>query len=119
MKIGIIGSVNIGGTLASLFAKAGHDVLISNSRGPQSLKDLVNAIGSRAKAVTPEEAVALGDVIVLALPWRNRNQLPAAQHFDGKIVIDATNPYKPDLSIYDLGDSTSFEEIAKLMPRAL
>ena len=118
MKIGIIGSGNIGGTLASLFAKAGHEVFISNTRGPQSLKDLVNALGSRAKAVTPEEAVAHGDVIVLAIPWRNRDQLPAARLFDGKIVIDATNPYKPDLSIYDLGDSTSSEEIAKVMPRA-
>ena len=118
MKIGIIGSGNIGGTLASLFAKAGHEVFISNTRGPQSLKDLVNAIGSRAKGVTPEEAVVHGDVIVLAIPWRNRDQLPAAQLFDGKIVIDATNPYKPDHSIHDLGDSTSSEEIAKLMPRA-
>jgi 8-hydroxy-5-deazaflavin:NADPH oxidoreductase len=117
MKIGIIGSGNIGGTLASLFAKAGHEVFISNTRGPESLKDLVSAIGSRAKGVTPEEAVAHGDVIVLAIPWRNRDQLPAAQLFDGKIVVDATNPYKPDLSVYDLGDSTSSEEIAKLMPR--
>lgn len=118
MKIGIIGSGNIGGTLAALFAKAGHEVFVSNTRGPQSLKDLVNVIGPRAKAAAPEEAIALGDVIVLALPWRNRSQLPSAELLSGKIVVDATNPYKPDLSLYDLGDSTSSEEIAKLMPGA-
>ena len=119
MKIGIIGSGKIGGTLAHLFAKAGHEISISNSRGPHSLTHVVAEIGPRATAVTPEEAVALGDVVVLALPWRNRHQLPEAKLFEGKIVVDATNPYKPEgLGLHDLGDSTSSEEIAKLMPRA-
>jgi 8-hydroxy-5-deazaflavin:NADPH oxidoreductase len=119
MKIGIIGSGKIGGALARLFASVGHDVFISNSRGPHSLKDMVAALGPRVAAVTPEEAVAHGDVVVLALPWRNRQELPAAKLFEGKIVVDATNPYKPEgFGTHDLGDSTSSEEIAKHMPGA-
>jgi len=118
MKIGIIGSGMIGSTLARLFAKAGHDVFVSNSRGPHSLKDLEATLGHRVKALTPEEAIAHGDVVVLALPWRNRRELPGAKLFERKIVVDATNPYKPEGSVHDLGDSTSSEEIAKLMPGA-
>jgi predicted dinucleotide-binding enzyme len=119
MKIGIIGSGKIGGTLARLFANAGYDVFISNSRGPHSLKDMVATLGPRVKAVTPQEAVTHGDVVVLALPWRNRQELPAAKLFEEKIVVDATNPYKPEgFGIHDLGDSTSSEEIAKHMPGA-
>lgn len=118
MKIGIIGSGKIGGTLARLFANAGHDVIISNSRGPQSIKHMEAELGPPVKAVTPAEAVAQGEVVVVALPWRNRHELPAAKLFHDKIVVDATNPYKPDFGLYDLGDSTSCEEIAKLMPGA-
>ncbi len=92
MRIGIIGSGNIGGTAARLFAKAGHEVAVSNSRGPESLKSLVASIGGKARAAPVEEAVAFGDVVLLALPWRNRKELPEAEHFEGKIVIDATNP---------------------------
>ena len=72
MKIGIIGSGNIGGTAARLFAKAGHDVAVSNSRGPESLSSLAASIGGKARAATVEEAVAFGDVVLLALPWRDR-----------------------------------------------
>jgi predicted dinucleotide-binding enzyme len=119
MKIGIIGSGMVGGTLARLFASASHDVFISNSRGPHSLEDLTATLGPRVKAVTTEDAVRLGDVVVLALPWRNKQQLPPAELFDGKIVIDATNPYKPEMrGVYDLGNSTSSEEIAKRVPGA-
>ncbi len=86
MKIGIIGSGNIGGTAARLFAKAGHDVAVSNSRGPESLKSLVASIGGKARAATVEEAVKFGDVVLLALPWQDRHELPPAELFAGKIV---------------------------------
>ena len=59
MKIGIIGSGMIGGTLSRLFTNAGHDVFVSNSRGPHSLKDLEATLGPRIKALTAEEAVAM------------------------------------------------------------
>jgi predicted dinucleotide-binding enzyme len=116
VKIGIIGSGNIGGTAARLFAKAGHDVAVSNSRGPESLKSLVASIGGKARAATVEEAVAFGDVVLLALPWRDRRELPPAARFAGKIVIDATNPYTPDGKIDDLGASSSSEEVARQLP---
>jgi predicted dinucleotide-binding enzyme len=118
VKIGIIGSGNIGGTAARLFAKAGHDVAVSNSRGPESLSSLAASIGSKARAATVEEAVAFGDVVLLALPWRDRQELPPAGLFAGKIVIDATNPYTPDGKIDDLGASSSSEELARQLPGA-
>jgi predicted dinucleotide-binding enzyme len=118
MKIGIIGSGNIGGTAARLFVAAGHEVAISNSRGPESLESLVSSIGERARAATVEEAIAFGDVVLLALPWRDRQKLPPADRFAGKIVIDATNPYTPTGGLYDLGTSGSSEEIARQLPAA-
>jgi 8-hydroxy-5-deazaflavin:NADPH oxidoreductase len=113
-KIGIIGSGNIGGTAAKLFAKAGYEVAISNSRGPESLTSLVNSIGSNVKATTIDDAIKFGDVILLALPWRKRQELlPLSELFTGKIVIDATNPYSENFEVLDLGNDTSSEEIAK------
>lgn len=118
MKIGIIGSGNIGGTAARLFAKAGHDVAVSNSRGPESLKSLIASVGGKVRAGTVEEAVAFGNVVLLALPWRDRRQLPPAALLAGKIVIDATNPYAADGKLLDLGDSSSSEEVARQLPGA-
>ena len=113
-KIGIIGSGNIGGTAAMLFAKAGYDVAISNSRGPESLRSLVNSISANVKATTVDDAIKFGDVILLALPWRKRQELsPLSELFTGKIVIDATNPYSENFEVLDLGNDTSSEAIAK------
>lgn len=117
MRIGVIGSGNIGGTAARLFAAAGHEVGVSNASGPESLRELVEQLGPRACAMTVEEAADFGQVVLLALPWRNRLDLPA-QRLAGKIVIDATNPYAPDQSVYDLHGSTSSEEVAKVLPGA-
>ena len=118
MKIGIIGSGNIGSTAARLFTSAGHEVAISNSRGPESLKSPVYSIGGNARAATVEEAIAFGDVVLLALPWRDRQKLPPAERFAGKIVIDATNPYTAEGGLFDLGASSSSEEIARQLPGA-
>jgi 8-hydroxy-5-deazaflavin:NADPH oxidoreductase len=117
MRIGIIGSGNIGGTAAKLFMLARHEVALSHASGPESLRDDVAALGPRARAATIEEAIDFGDVVLLAIPWRSRGDLPAAR-LRGKIVIDAMNPYKPDRSLYDLGSSTSSEEVAKALPGA-
>ncbi len=117
MRVGIIGSGNIGGTAAKLIVKAGHDVALSHESGPESLRDQVAALGGRARAATIEEAVDFGDVVLLAIPWRSREQLPA-DRLRRKIVIDAMNPYRPDHGLYDLGDSTSSEEVAKTLPGA-
>ncbi len=117
MRIGIIGSGKIGGTVAKLFAKAGHEVALSHASGPESLRDQVAALGSRARAVTVEEAADFGEVVLLAIPWKDHRDLPAAR-LRGKIVVDAMNPYRPDGGIYDLGDSTSSEEVAKTLTGA-
>jgi hypothetical protein len=117
MKIGIIGSGNIGGTAARLFAAAGHEVALSHKSRLQSLREQVAHLGEKARAMTVDEAAAFGDVILLALPWRAREDLPV-ERLAGKIVIDATNPYRPDFSLYDLGDSSSSEEMLRTLPRA-
>jgi 8-hydroxy-5-deazaflavin:NADPH oxidoreductase len=118
MKIGIIGAGHIGGTAARLFAQAGHEVALSNSRGPKSLSSLVSSIGSNVTAMTAEGATRFGEVILLALPWRKLDQLPPASDFKGKIVIDATNPYSAFGQVVDLGENTSSEEVAKQLSGA-
>jgi predicted dinucleotide-binding enzyme len=118
MKIGIIGAGNIGAATARLFVKAGHEIAISNSRGPDSLRDLVKELGEHAHAMTVDEAAQFGEVVLLAVPWRSPEALPKPELVAGKIVIDAMNPYKPDFTFYDLGDSTSSEETAKRLPGA-
>lgn len=122
MDIGIIGAGNIGTNAAILFAKAGHKVAISNSKGPESLLDLVTQIGPNASAASVTEAVRFGEVVLLALPWSQRTKLPHDILFENKIVIDATNPYIVDqagrFEVENLGASTSSEEILRLIPGA-
>ena len=118
MKIGIIGAGNIGHTAARLFVEAGHEVALSNSRGPESLRDVVAGLGEKAHAATVDEAAQFGEIVLLAVPWSKPEALPGAQTVAGKIVIDAMNPYKPGGGFYDLGDSTSSEETAKRLPGA-
>jgi predicted dinucleotide-binding enzyme len=96
MKIGIIGAGMIGATAAKLFANAGHEVALSNSRGPGSLTALVAELGPRAKALTVADAARWADVVLLAVPWRASDALPPADAVAGKIVIDAMNPYADD-----------------------
>ena len=94
MKIGIIGSGNIGATAARLFVKAGHDVGISNSRSGQGLDALISELGSNAKAMSIEEAARFGDIVLIAIPFGKYETLPS-DAFKGKVVIDAGN-YYPD-----------------------
>ncbi len=111
MRIGIIGAGHIGGTLARLFTRAGHEVAVSNSRGPDTLRGLVAELGDRARAATPAEAARFGEVVVVAIPFGRYRELPA-DALAGKIVID-TNNYFPqrDGNIPELaaGRATSSE----------
>jgi predicted dinucleotide-binding enzyme len=92
MKIGIVGSGNIGATAARLFVRAGHEVALSNSRGGQGLDALVAELDGKAKAGTIEEAANFGEVILVAIPFGKYSTLPA-DAFKGKVVIDAGNYY--------------------------
>ncbi len=94
MKIGIIGAGNIGGTLTRRFRALGHDVLVANSRGPQSLADLAAETG--ATAVTVEEAARRGDIVVVTIPEKNISRLPPDLFADAEpsiVVIDTGNYY--------------------------
>lgn len=92
MQIGIIGAGNIGGTLARHLTRAGYEVGVSNSRGPDTLKDLVAELGEGARALTAEEAADLGEVVVVSVPFGRYRELPTGD-LDGTIVIDANNYY--------------------------
>jgi predicted dinucleotide-binding enzyme len=118
MRIGIVGAGMIGGTAARLFVRAGHEVAVSNSRGPQTLAALAEQIGPGAHAATVEDAARFGDVVLLAVPWRAPEALPPAELLRGKIVIDAMNPYTSGGGVAELGDSTSSEETQKRLPGA-
>ena len=117
MKIGILGSGHAGSTLGRLLAKAGHTVFFS-SRHPRDLEELAREAGSGAQAGTLEDAARFGEIIVLMIPWRKREDLPKHDLFKGKIVVDAMNPYSSFGRPIDLGDQTSSEEVAKLLPGA-
>ena len=90
--IGLIGAGNIGTAVAQLAVAAGYDVVLSNSRGPQTLTDLVERLGDRARAATVEEAAAAGDVVVVTIPLHAYTSVPA-EPLAGKVVIDTNNYY--------------------------
>ena len=92
--MGLIGAGHIGSQIARLAVKHGYEVVISNSRGPETLTELVAELGPRARAATPSEAAAAGDIVVVTVPLKNYRQVPVAP-LAGKIVID-TNNYYPE-----------------------
>lgn len=118
LKIGIIGAGHTGATAARLFTRAGHEVVISNSRGPDSLRELVAELGPRAHAMTVNEAAKFGNVVLLAVPWRSPEALPDPETVFGKVVIDAMNPYAAQGKVVDLPGSSSGEETARRLPGA-
>jgi 8-hydroxy-5-deazaflavin:NADPH oxidoreductase len=114
MKIGIIGSGNIGATAARLFTGAGHEVALSNSRGGEGLDGLVAELGGGARATGVEEAARFGEVVLVAVPFGKYEALPA-EAFEGKVVIDAGNYYPQrdgHLAELDEGRTTSSELVA-------
>ena len=110
--IGLIGAGHIGSQVARLAVKNGHDVVISNSRGPETLNDLVKELGPKARAATPLEAAKAGDIVVVTVPLKNYQQVPV-EPLAGKIVIDTNNYYpQRDGHIAELDDeSTTTSEL--------
>ncbi|MGO4587449.1 NADPH-dependent F420 reductase [Paenarthrobacter sp. 2TAF44] len=90
--LGIIGTGNIGAAIARLAVNAGIRVVLSNSRGPETLAGFVSELGPLASAGTVEQAAAAGDVVVLSVPLTAHTAVPAS-HLEGKAVLDTTNYY--------------------------
>jgi hypothetical protein len=118
MKIGIIGAGRIGQAVARRLVTAGHEVMLSNAAGPESLAAVKKALGGKAHAGTVQDAAAYGEVVFLAIPVAAMFDLPAAE-LDGKIVVDATNYYpQRDGQIPELDDGSigSSELLARDLP---
>jgi len=90
--IGFIGSGNIGSSIARAAIARGDEVVLSNSRGPETLAELVAELGEHARAATPAEAAAAADLVVVTVPFKAVNDLPV-EPFVGKIVMDTNNYY--------------------------
>jgi 8-hydroxy-5-deazaflavin:NADPH oxidoreductase len=107
--LGVIGSGMIGSAVARLAVATGLEVVLSNSRGPETLADLVAGLGGRARAATPARAARAGDLVVAAIPLRAYKQLPA-DALTGKTVLDTAN-YYPErdghVTELDTGELTS------------
>ena len=120
MKIGIIGAGHIGATLAGHFVKAGHEVAVSNSRGPDTLADLVAELGPNARAATVDDAARFGELVVVAIPLKDYESVPA-DAVAGKVVIDTMNYYPNrdgQFEELDSGATTSSELLARHLPGA-
>ena len=113
MDVGIIGAGRLGQAMARTALRAGRQVLLSNSRGPESLAALVSTLGEGASAGTADEAAGAG-FVVIAVPWPSVPEAVQGFHWDGRIVIDATNDFDPS----DLNGSTSSQVLADLVPGA-
>jgi 8-hydroxy-5-deazaflavin:NADPH oxidoreductase len=102
--LGIIGAGNIGSNVARAAIAHGYDVVISNSRGPDTLTDVVADLGPHARAATAEEAASAGDIVLVAIPFKNYRSVPVDAVGD-KVVIDAENYYpQRDGQIPELDD---------------
>ena len=110
--LGLIGAGNIGSQLARLAVAHGYDVVLSNSRGPQTLTTLVAELGPKARAATPAEAAKAGDIVVVTIPLRDYETVPV-EPLAGKIVVDTMNYYpQRDGRIPELDtDSTTTSEL--------
>lgn len=118
--VGFIGSGNIGGTVARLAVAAGHHVVLSNSRGPRTLADLAAGLGPLARAATPAEAAAAGDIVVVSIPVKADGSVPAAP-LAGKPVMDTGNYYPARdgrIAELDSGELTSSGYLQRLLPGA-
>ena len=118
--LGLIGAGHIGSQVARLAVKNGYDVVISNSRGPETLADLVKELGPKARAATALEAAKAGDLVVVTVPLKNYESVPA-EPLAGKVVID-TNNYYPQrdghIEALDAETTTTAELLQAHLPKS-
>jgi 8-hydroxy-5-deazaflavin:NADPH oxidoreductase len=113
MDVGIIGAGRLGQAMARTVLRAGRRVVLANSRGPESLASVVSTLGEGASAGTVDETAGAG-IVVIAVPWPRVPEAVQGLHWDGRIVIDATNDFDPS----DLNGLTSSHVLADLVPGA-
>jgi 8-hydroxy-5-deazaflavin:NADPH oxidoreductase len=119
-SIGLIGAGKIGSQVARLAIQSGYDVVLSNSRGPETLAGLVRELGPKARAATPAEAAAAGDIVVVSIPLKNIASVPV-EPLAGKIVIDTNNYYpQRDGHIRELDEErvTTCELLQRHVPKS-
>jgi predicted dinucleotide-binding enzyme len=112
--IGIIGAGHLGQAFARTAQRAGRDVVIANSRGPQSLVPVVAALGPGVSAGTIDEAAAFA-IVALAVPWASVSKAVAGLVWTGEIVIDTTNAWSPDMKPAELDGRSSSAIVAELV----
>ena len=113
--LGIIGAGHIGSQIARVAVAHGYDVVIANSRGPETLADLVAELGPRAKAGTAVEAGEAGDAVVVTVPLRAIDQIPV-EPLAGKVVLDTNNYYferDGRIEALDKGETTTSEIVQR------
>jgi 8-hydroxy-5-deazaflavin:NADPH oxidoreductase len=118
--ISLIGSGNIGATVAQLAVDAGYDVVVSNSRGPETLTTLVDQLGPKARAATATEAAAAGDLVVLTIPLGKVEQVDPAP-LAGKVVLDTGNYYPKrdgDIAALDSKQTTTTGLVQQHLPQS-
>jgi 8-hydroxy-5-deazaflavin:NADPH oxidoreductase len=116
--IGLIGAGHIGSQVARLAVKNGYNVVISNSRGPETLADLVTELGPHARAATPDDAARAGDIVVVTIPLKNLQDVPVSP-LAGKIVIDTLNYYPQrdgHIAALDREQTTTSEMVQHHLP---
>jgi len=116
--IGLIGSGHIGTAIARQAIAQGHDVVLSNSRGPETLLDLVTELGAHARAATAQEAAVAGDLVVVTVPFKAYQEVPV-EPLAGKVVIDTNNYYVERdgrFPAIDTGETSPSELLAEHLP---
>ncbi|WP_435191238.1 NADPH-dependent F420 reductase [Streptomyces sp. bgisy126] len=122
MKVGIIGAGRLGGALAGVFTRAGHQVKVAGSRSPEKLARLVDELGANASAGTAQEAADFADVVVVAVQWDQKESAVASvSSWQGRTVLVPLNPLRETadgLEIADTGGRPPTEIVASLLPGA-
>jgi 8-hydroxy-5-deazaflavin:NADPH oxidoreductase len=119
MRVGVVGAGRIGGNVGTQLARAGHEVVLSYSRDPGKLSELVTGAPG-ARAGTPREAVEFAEAVVFAVPWRSIDDaLAQAGPLDGTVVIDTTNQFGADGVVKLPNGASAVEFNARRMPGAV
>ncbi|MBF2714133.1 NADPH-dependent F420 reductase [Agrobacterium vitis] len=118
VQIALIGAGRMGQAIARLASAAGHEVILSNSRGPDTLLDLAQDLGPKVSAANVSDAIKAADLVILATPWgKTKDAVSTIKDWNGKIVVDTTNN-RAGPQIFDIGGIPSSMVVAGYLPGA-